>query len=245
MVPGLRPGRGPAQQRRAPAGAPAATAPRAVRRRARCRTSTRSTRASRVDALVTNRVWTAMGLDPATTLHDVRWGEHYRATDRRFRLGVRDLRLGAGVAPAGGYAERRQRAPAADVLPARRRHAQGRLQARRDRLEPRVRHGRRPARRHRPGHVGRRCRRRRPSGAGRRPPRSGRSCTPCCTASRRDQLMARHKANHLNVVYAPGAEDGRQGVGRQGRDAARAWYYRAPLRQRELVVSCQKLDIRN
>src|SRR6202035_6096649 len=26
-----------------------------------------------VDAVVTNRVWTAMGLDPATTLHDVRW----------------------------------------------------------------------------------------------------------------------------------------------------------------------------
>jgi hypothetical protein len=31
-----------------------------------------------VDAVVTNRVWMAMGLDPATTLHDVRWGEHYR-----------------------------------------------------------------------------------------------------------------------------------------------------------------------
>jgi hypothetical protein len=30
-----------------------------------------------VDALVTNRVWTAMGLDPATTLHDVRWGERF------------------------------------------------------------------------------------------------------------------------------------------------------------------------
>lgn len=30
-----------------------------------------------VDALVTNRIWTAMGLDPATTLHDVRWGEEY------------------------------------------------------------------------------------------------------------------------------------------------------------------------
>jgi hypothetical protein len=30
-----------------------------------------------VDALVTNRVWNAMGLDPATTLHDVRWGEDY------------------------------------------------------------------------------------------------------------------------------------------------------------------------
>jgi hypothetical protein len=31
-----------------------------------------------VDALVTNRVWTSMGLDPATTLHDVRWGRHYQ-----------------------------------------------------------------------------------------------------------------------------------------------------------------------
>ena len=30
-----------------------------------------------VDALATNRVWTAMGLDPATTLHDVRWGEDF------------------------------------------------------------------------------------------------------------------------------------------------------------------------
>jgi hypothetical protein len=30
-----------------------------------------------LDALITNRVWSAMRLDPATTLHDVRWGEHY------------------------------------------------------------------------------------------------------------------------------------------------------------------------
>ena len=30
-----------------------------------------------VDSLVTNRVWTAMALDPATTLHDIRWGEDY------------------------------------------------------------------------------------------------------------------------------------------------------------------------
>ncbi len=30
-----------------------------------------------IDALVTNRVWTAMGLDPATTLHDVRWGDDW------------------------------------------------------------------------------------------------------------------------------------------------------------------------
>ncbi|GAA2335731.1 fucose isomerase [Dactylosporangium salmoneum] len=30
-----------------------------------------------VDALVTNRLWTAMGFDPATTLHDIRWGQDY------------------------------------------------------------------------------------------------------------------------------------------------------------------------
>jgi L-fucose isomerase-like protein len=30
-----------------------------------------------VDSLVTNRIWTAMGLDPATTLHDIRWGAPY------------------------------------------------------------------------------------------------------------------------------------------------------------------------
>lgn len=34
-----------------------------------------------LDALVTNRVWTAMGFDPATTLHDLRWGEHYSGPD--------------------------------------------------------------------------------------------------------------------------------------------------------------------
>lgn len=30
-----------------------------------------------LDALVTNRVWTAMGLNPVTTLHDLRYGEYY------------------------------------------------------------------------------------------------------------------------------------------------------------------------
>jgi hypothetical protein len=30
------------------------------------------------DALITNRCWNALGLDPSTTLHDVRWGEHYK-----------------------------------------------------------------------------------------------------------------------------------------------------------------------
>lgn len=30
-----------------------------------------------VDALATNRIWRALGIDPATTLHDVRWGESF------------------------------------------------------------------------------------------------------------------------------------------------------------------------
>jgi hypothetical protein len=30
-----------------------------------------------VDALITNRIWSAMGIDPATTLHDIRWGESF------------------------------------------------------------------------------------------------------------------------------------------------------------------------
>ena len=58
-----------------------------------------------VDALLTNRVWTALGFDPATTLHDLRWGEHYAGE------GMDDfvwVFLISGAAPAahfvGGYA---------------------------------------------------------------------------------------------------------------------------------------------
>jgi hypothetical protein len=31
-----------------------------------------------VDEVITNRCWKALGFDPSTTLHDVRWGEHYK-----------------------------------------------------------------------------------------------------------------------------------------------------------------------
>jgi hypothetical protein len=33
---------------------------------------------SGLDALVTNRIWTSLGFDPETTLHDLRYGEDYR-----------------------------------------------------------------------------------------------------------------------------------------------------------------------
>jgi hypothetical protein len=61
-----------------------------------------------VDALVTNRVLTAMHLDPATTLHDVRWGEHYKGDGIDDFVWVYQI---SGAVPAshidGGYAKAR------------------------------------------------------------------------------------------------------------------------------------------
>ena len=58
-----------------------------------------------VDEMITNRCWKALGLDPSTTLHDLRWGEHYKGD------GIDDfvwLLQISGAAPAnhfaGGYA---------------------------------------------------------------------------------------------------------------------------------------------
>jgi hypothetical protein len=59
-----------------------------------------------LDALITNRVWTAMGFDPATTLHDVRWGEHYKGDGIDDFVWVFQI---SGAVPAshiqGGYAK--------------------------------------------------------------------------------------------------------------------------------------------
>jgi len=59
-----------------------------------------------LDAIITNRVWNAMQLDPATTLHDVRWGEHYKGQ------GVDDFvwvfQISGAVPPShliGGYSK--------------------------------------------------------------------------------------------------------------------------------------------
>ncbi|KXK63453.1 fucose isomerase [Micromonospora rosaria] len=52
-----------------------------------------------VDSLVTNRIWTAMGLDPATTLHDIRWGEEY---DGRF-VWVMEISGSVPASHNGGY----------------------------------------------------------------------------------------------------------------------------------------------
>lgn len=53
-----------------------------------------------VDALVTNRVWSALDLDPATTLHDIRWGRHYKGNGIDDFVWVFEI---SGAAPASHF----------------------------------------------------------------------------------------------------------------------------------------------
>jgi hypothetical protein len=58
-----------------------------------------------LDALVTNRVWTELGFDPETTLHDVRYGESYPVDGKDEFVWV--FEISGSVPPAhliGGYA---------------------------------------------------------------------------------------------------------------------------------------------
>jgi L-fucose isomerase-like protein len=56
-----------------------------------------------VDAVVTNRCWTALGLDPSTTLHDVRWGEQYSVDTQSQFVWVLQI---SGAAPANHFVDR-------------------------------------------------------------------------------------------------------------------------------------------
>ena len=159
-----------------------------------------------LDALVTNRVWTAMGLDPSTTLHDLRWGEHYRGDGVDAFVWVF---LISGAAPAshfiGGYAgASSERQPPmyfrlgggtlkgvskpGEIVWSRVFVMDGGLHADLGRATvvelPRQETERR-----------------------------WQATTPqwpimhaVLHGVTRDQMMARHKANHLNVAYAPSAE---------------------------------------
>ncbi len=92
-----------------------------------------------VDAMITNRCWSALGLDPSTTLHDVRWGEHYKGDGTRcVCVAAANLRRRAGQSFCRRLCRGQQRAPAGYVLPSRRRIAEGHRQAGRDCLEPRI-----------------------------------------------------------------------------------------------------------
>ena len=154
-----------------------------------------------VDALVTNRLWTAMGLDPATTLHDVRWGEEY---DGRFVWvfeisgSVPPSHLEGGYAGAQGWRQNPVYFPlggstvkgvsrAGEIVWSRVYIAGGRLH---------VDLGRASAVTLPPEETERRWQATNPEWPIMHAVLHGVS---------RDQFMARHKANHLNVAYAPDA----------------------------------------
>jgi hypothetical protein len=160
-----------------------------------------------VDALVTNRIWTALGFDPATTLHDVRWGEHFSGNGVNDFVWVFEI---SGAAPAshfiGGYAGATSvRQPPmffpfgggtlkgvsrpGQIVWSRVYVMDGRLHA----------------------DLGRASVVELPQEETERRWQATNPQWPIMHAVlhgvSRDQMMARHKANHANVAYAPTAED--------------------------------------
>ena len=154
-----------------------------------------------VDALITDRVWTAMGLVPDNTLHDVRWGEQYgddfvwvyeiSGSVPASHLGGWDKaegwRQGHVFFPAGGATINGVSKPGEVVL-SRVFIADGILQAdvfRASVVELPEEETRRRKEATNPewpiAHV-------------------------VLHGVSRDQFMARHKANHAQMVYAPDAE---------------------------------------
>jgi hypothetical protein len=159
-----------------------------------------------LDALVTHRVWTAMGLDPATTLHDIRYGEHYRGD------GVDDfvwVFLISGAAPASHFIDGYAGATSERQTPMYFPFGGGTLKgiskpgeivwSRVFVMDSRL-------------HVdlGRATVPLLPLEETRRRWKMTSPEWPIMHAVlhgvNRDQMMARHKANHLNVAYAPSGE---------------------------------------
>ena len=154
-----------------------------------------------IDALVTNRVWTAMGLDPATTLHDVRWGDEW---DGDF-VWVLEISGSVPASHLGGYQNAHSYRQSYYFFPL----GGGTL-----------------AGVSKPGEIvwsrvfqmdgavhvdlGRGTCIEMPEAEVKRRLDATNPEWPIMNAIlhgvSRDQLMARHKANHLNVVYAPDAE---------------------------------------
>jgi hypothetical protein len=155
-----------------------------------------------LDALLTNRIWTRLGFDPETTLHDVRYGEEYNSEF----VWVFEI---SGAAPPkhfiGGYAgvvsERQPPmyfrlgggtvkgvSKPGEIVWSRIFVDSGKLKA----------------------DLGRAAVRELPQEETERRWRITTRQWPIMHAVTygitRDQMMARHKANHVQVAYAPGAE---------------------------------------
>jgi len=155
-----------------------------------------------LDGLVTNRVWTVMGYDPANTLHDVRWGDWYgdeyvwvflisgSAPPSHFKGGYRGAsseRQPPMYFPLGGGTLKGESKPG-EIVWSRVFVMDGELH---------VDLGRGSVVDLPPEETRRRWEATTPQ-------------WPIMSAVlhgvSRDQFMARHKANHVQVVYAPSAE---------------------------------------
>lgn len=53
-----------------------------------------------VDALITNRVWNALNIDPSTTLHDIRWGKYFNISGKSEFVWILEI---SGAAPASHF----------------------------------------------------------------------------------------------------------------------------------------------
>jgi hypothetical protein len=159
-----------------------------------------------IDALVTNRVWTAMGMDPATTLHDVRWGRHYKGNNIDDFIWV--FEISGAVPPShlvGGYAGAVSERQPAMYFPKgggsiKGESKPGEIVWSRVYIQDAALHA----------DIGR-------GTVIALPPEEmqfrWKSTTPqwpimsaILHGVSRDQLMARHKANHIQVAYAPSTE---------------------------------------
>lgn len=159
-----------------------------------------------VDALVTNRVWTAMGLIPDTTLHDIRWGQHYEGN------GINDFvwvfEISGAVPPshfAGGYKDAVSERQPAMYFPKgggtiKGESKPGEIVWSRVYIQNAALHV----------DMGRGTVVSLPLEEMQFRWKSTTSQWPIMSAIlhgvNRNQLMARHKANHIQVVYAPSAE---------------------------------------
>jgi hypothetical protein len=159
-----------------------------------------------VDAVVTNRIWKAMGFDPATTLHDLRWGQHYAGDGVDDFVWVFEI---SGAAPASHFIDGYAGAVSERQPPMYFRLGGGTLKGISKPGEivwsrVYVMEGKLHA------DIGRATVVELPREETERRWRETTPQWPIMHAVlhgvSRDQMMARHKANHLSVAYAPSAE---------------------------------------
>jgi len=159
-----------------------------------------------MDSLITNRCWKALGLDPSTTLHDVRWGEYYKGDGIDAFVWLLQI---SGAAPANhfvdGYAGAVSERQPAMYFPLGGGSLKGigkpgEIVWSRVFVEGGALHA----------DIGRGTVVSLPAAETERRWRETTTQWPIVHAVlhgvRQNQMMARHRANHINVAYAPSAE---------------------------------------